>query len=81
MQTQPEKICNKFAKHKSVQCANDTDMCVADFLKLCLSPRTTSRTTPFSISNSFWYHSVLFFTEALAFQFRCCMYISSLSGV
>ena len=27
----------------------------ADFLRLCLSPRTTSRTISFSISNSFWY--------------------------
>ena len=27
----------------------------ADFLKLCLSPRTTSLTISFSISNSFWY--------------------------
>ena len=28
----------------------------ADFLRLCLSPQTTSRTISFSISNSFWYY-------------------------
>ena len=27
----------------------------ADYLRLCLSPRTTSRTISFSISNSFWF--------------------------
>ena len=47
----------KIAKHKSVQYAEwMTLICAlrfADFLRLCLSPRTTSRTISFSISNSF----------------------------
>ena len=33
----------------------------ADFLRLCLSPRTTSRTISFSISNSFSINLILFF--------------------
>ena len=56
-QTQPEKICKSQVTHKSVSftphiiliCA----LRFADFLRLCLSPRTTSRTISFSISNSF----------------------------
>ena len=56
-QTQPGKIC-KLQRHKSVQCAEWTLICAlqfADLLRLCLSPRKTSRTISFSISNSFWY--------------------------
>ena len=49
----------QIAKHKSVQCAKwMTLICAlrfADFLRLCLSPRTTSRTICFSISNSFYW--------------------------
>ena len=48
----------QIAKHKSVECAEwMTLICAlrfADFLRLCLSPRTTSRTISFSISNSFY---------------------------
>ena len=55
-QTQPWENL-QIAKHKSVQCAKwMTLICAlqfADFLRLCLSPRTTSRTISFSISNSF----------------------------
>ena len=46
----------QIAKHKSVQCAEWTLICAlqfADFLRWCLSPRTTSHTISFSISNSF----------------------------
>ena len=32
-----------------------------NFLRFCLSPRTTSRTISFSISNSFWYKFDAFF--------------------
>ena len=53
----------QIAKHKSVQCAEwMTLICAlrfADFLSLCLSPRTTSGTISFSISNSFWYYYLL----------------------
>ena len=49
----------KIAKDKSVQYADRmTLICAlpfADFLRLCLSPWTTSRRISFSISNSFWY--------------------------
>ena len=54
----------QIATHKSVQCAEWTLICAlqfADFLRLCLSPRTTSRTIFFSISNSFWYQFDAFF--------------------
>ena len=37
----------------------------ADILRLCLSPRTTSRTISFSISNSFWYKFDSFFRYLL----------------
>ena len=50
----------QIAKHKSIQCTDwMTLICAlrfADFLRLCLSPRTTSRTISFSISNSFCYY-------------------------
>ena len=39
-----------FAPHIVLMCA----LKFADFLRLCLSPRTTSRTISFSISNSSW---------------------------
>ena len=55
-QAQPEKIC------KSQLCA----LQFADFLRLCLSPRTTSRTISFSISNSFWYWFDSFFRYLLS---------------
>ena len=54
------KLFEDCSKHKSLQCAEwMTLICAlqfADFLRLCLSPRTTSRTISFSISNSFWYY-------------------------
>ena len=43
----------------------------ADFLRLCLSPRTTSRTISFSISNSFWYSFDSFFRYLLS---TCCSF-------
>ena len=47
----------QLGKHKSVQCAEwMTLICAwrfADFLRLCLSPRRTSRKVSFPISNSF----------------------------
>ena len=53
-QTQPEKIC-KSAQISVIRSAHCTDLCwFADFLRLCLSPRTSSRTISFSISNSVW---------------------------
>ena len=49
----------QIAKHKSVQCAEGmTLICAlrfADFLRLYLSPGTTSRTISSSISKSYWY--------------------------
>ena len=46
------------ATHESVLWAEWTLICAwqfADFLRLCLAPRTTLRTISFSISYSFWY--------------------------
>ena len=49
------KSANRNAQISVINSAHCTDLCfaIADFLRLCLSPRTTSRTISFSISNSF----------------------------
>ena len=47
------KSANRNAQISVIHSAHYTDLCFADFLRLCLSPRTTSRTISFSISNSF----------------------------
>ena len=53
-QTQPEKICKSQRTNQchSLRILYWFVLC-SDFLRLCLSPRTTSRTISFSISNSF----------------------------
>ena len=51
------KSANRNAQISVIHSAHYTGLCLylqfADFLRLCLSPRTTSRTISFSISNSF----------------------------
>ena len=60
---QGDKHNLQIATHKSVSTPNIVLICALqfeNFLRLCLSPRTTSRTISFSISNSFWYSRIEF---------------------
>ena len=63
----------QIAKHKSVGWTNAFLICAlrsVDFLNEGLSPRATSRTISFSISNSFWYYFDWFFRSEEQYRTR-----------
>ena len=75
-----EKIC-KIVTHKSVSTPHIVLTCAlqfTDFLRLCLSPRITSRTISFSISNRFGFNLIPFFDigsvlAVLCWSMRCLL--------
>ena len=73
----------QIATHKSVSTPDIVLICalqIAYFLRLCLSPRTTSRTISFSISNSFWYFNLIPFFEIGSVLAVLCWGMHSLLG-
>ena len=73
----------QIATYKSVSTPDIVLICalqLAYFLRLCLSPRTTSRTISFSISNSLWYFNLIPFFEIGSVLAVLCWGMHSLLG-